>query len=86
MYFKNSKNATHSIFFYIIGVLCVYYIFVTVRHIILSVIRFQDKIKNIASMNINVFRNIKYVKNYKYIFGSKNIEFKNSISICLHIR
>jgi len=38
MYFKNSKNATHSIFYHI-GVLCVCYIFVTVRHIILSVIR-----------------------------------------------
>jgi len=31
MYFKNSKNATHSIFYHTIGVLCVCYIF-TVRH------------------------------------------------------
>jgi len=38
MYFKNSKNATHSIFYGIIGVLCVCYIF-TVRYIILRVIR-----------------------------------------------
>jgi len=75
MYFKNSKNATHSIFYHIIGVLCVCYIFVTVRHIILSY-RFQDKIKNIASMNINIFRNIKYVKNYKYIFVVKILSSK----------